>query len=339
MKNSDREAGGRTMAWVLSRIRHGYKEMTPTNQAVADYVLEHHKEMAFASIIRVSERVGVSTATVVRFADSLGLSGFTELQALARDDLRRDVDTVSQLRRSGAKGNPRSMLATSLRADISNLERAAGQVSEESFAAAVKLLADANTIHLVGLRSSFGLVRHVEFYLGWIGRRANILMPGIGDLPEQIMRVRPGDVCLSMSFRRYIRDVVEIVKGARDAGAATIALTDSDLSPLADQADVTLTIPVDFPAFFETRVAVLSVINALVFGVAVAHRRQTLAALRSHEQAWYAHGTYVNENFRNRFKADVEAFASAAEPEMLDGGTAKPARRPKRPAKPPPTRN
>ncbi|MGE0716393.1 MAG: MurR/RpiR family transcriptional regulator [Alphaproteobacteria bacterium] len=323
------------MAWALARIREGYKEMTPTNRAVADYVLEHHKEMAFASVVRVGERVGVSPATVVRFADSLGLSGFTELQALARDDLQRNVDTVSQLRRTDSRQSAQTVLASALRADIANLERTLEHLPEEAFTRAVDLLARAGTVHLVGLRSTFGLVRHFEFYLDWIGRKANVLQPGIGDLPEQLMRVKPGDACIGLSFRRYTRDTLEIFKAARDAGAATIAVTDSDLSPLAELADVTLAVPVAFPAFFESRVAVLSVVNALVFGVAVAHRRQTIAALRAHEQAWSAHATYANESYRNRFNADVEAFAAASGPDMA-GGDAAP-RRPRlsRPRKKP----
>ena len=314
------------MAAVLARIRDGYKEMTPTNRAVADYVLEHHKDLAFASVLRVSERVGVSAATIVRFADSLGLSGFTGLQTLAREELRRNVDTVSQLKRTGARADAQTVLASSLRADIANLEKALEGLSEEAFTRAVGLLAKAETIQLVGLRSTFGLARHFESYLDWIGRKAVVLQPGIGDLPEQLMRIRRGDVCIGLSFRRYTRDTLEIFKAARDAGAATIAMTDSDLSPLAELADVTLSIPVAFPAFFESRVAVLSVINALVFGVAIANRRQTMAALKSHEQAWFDHGTYANENFRNRFRADMEAFAVAAGPDMDDAR-----KRPRRP--------
>ncbi|MCC7275316.1 MAG: MurR/RpiR family transcriptional regulator [Alphaproteobacteria bacterium] len=336
MSRSRRDGESRSIAWALSRIRAGYKDMTATNRAVADYVLEHHKEMAFASVMRVAARVGVSAATVVRFAESLGLSGFTELQALAREELRRSVDTVSQLRRTGAKQDAQTVLASALRADIANLEKALESLPEEEFGRAVDLLARAGTVHLVGLRSTFGLVQHFGSYLDWIGRKANVLMPGIGDLPEQLMRVRPGDACIGLSFRRYTRDTVAIFKAAHDAGAATIAMTDSDLSPLAEIADVTLAIPVQFPAFFESRVAVLSVVNALVFGVAVAHRRQTIAALRSHEQAWLAHGTYANESFHNRFNAEMEAFATASGPAMPGvGAAAKPVRR----ARKPPTRD
>jgi DNA-binding MurR/RpiR family transcriptional regulator len=311
MSRSEGEGARRTMAAVIARIRQSYRDMTPTNRVLAEYVLEHHQELAFASAARVAAQAGLSPATVVRFAESLGLSGYAELQALARDALRQEVDTVAQLKRASERSDPRSVLALALRADIANLEQTLDRVSEKTFARAIDVLTRAPCIHLVGLRSTFGLVRHFESYLGWIGRKAQVLRPGIGDLPEQIMRIAPGDACIGVSFRRYTRETVEIFKAARSGGALTIAMTDSELSPLADHADLTFVIPVQFPAFFESRVAALSIMNALVFGIALADRPHTLEALRRHEEAWSAHDTYFSESFRARFQAEIEAFANS----------------------------
>jgi len=302
---------------VLARIKETYRAMTPTFRAVAQYVLDHHHELAFASVAKIGELTRISPATVVRFADHLGLSGYTELQTLARQALRQEMNTVSQLRRTARQSDPHSLLALALRSDISNLERTLDMVADETFIRALEVLASARTIHLIGLRSTFGLVRHFEFYLGWIGRNANVLRPGIGDLPEQILKVGPRDACLALSFRRYTRDTLEILRAVRKTGAKTVALTDSDLAPIAEESDVALSISVRFPAFFESRVAVLSVMNALVFGIALADRKGTLAALRRHEEAWSVNNTYVDENFRPHLSAEIRAFAATDPRAML----------------------
>ncbi|MCL4767489.1 MAG: MurR/RpiR family transcriptional regulator [Hyphomicrobiaceae bacterium] len=300
-----------TISQLLDRIRQSYASMTPANQALAKYVLEHYQDLAFASVARVAKVVGASPATVVRFAEHLGLSGYTELQAICRQALRDEVNTVSQLERASVSQNPDALLSSALRADIDNLQRTMTTVTDATFAEAVAILASAPTVHLIGLRSTFGLVHQFASYLGWIGRRAKILRPSIGDLPEQLMSVSEDDACVAFSFRRYTRDTVEIFKAARRTGARTIAITDSELSPLAEHADLALAIPVQFPAFFESRTAVLCVINALVLGIALHHRAETVESLRRHEQAWSRNGTYSNENFAIRFNADIEAFATA----------------------------
>ena len=286
--------------------------MTPINQTLAKYILEHHRELAFASVTQIGAAAGASPATIVRFAEQLGLSGYTELQVLAQEALREEVDTVRALERKTKVQDAQSLLGIALRADIANLERALATVPEASFTRAVEIIAGARTVHLVGLRSTYGLARHFEFYLGWIGKQAKVLTPGIGDLPEQLLSIGSEDACIAISFRRYTRDTVDIFASARRAGAHTVAITDSVLSPLTEHAELILPTPVEFPTFFESRTAALSLVNALVMGVSLLRRRATLSALRTHEAAWAAQGTYANEDFQHRFSADIAAFDAHA---------------------------
>jgi DNA-binding MurR/RpiR family transcriptional regulator len=310
MSNPDRfGVSSKSIGSVLDLIERAFQSMTPTNQTIAKYIVEHHRELAFASVTRVGVAAGASPATIVRFAsEQLGLSGYAELQDLAQKALREEVDTVQALERKSQMQDAQSLLGMTLRADIANLERALTTVCEKGFTRAVEIIAGARKVHLVGLRSTYGLVRHFEFYLDWIGKQAKVLTPGIGDLPEQLLDVGPEDACIALSFRRYTRGTVDIFAAAREAGAQTIAITDSTLSPLAEHAELTLPVPVDFPAFFESRTAILSLINALMLGVSLARRRDTIAALRRHETAWSAHKTYANEDFQHRFNAAVMAF-------------------------------
>lgn len=314
-----------TISELLERIRQTYTSMTPTNQALAKYVLEHYQELAFAPVSRVAAVAGASPATVVRFAEHFGLSGYTELQSLARRALRDEVNTISQLERASISQNPDTLLANALRADTENLQRAMTTISETAFAETVDVLASARTVHLVGLRSTYAIVHHFAWYLGWIGRSARILTPSVGDLPEQLMAISERDACVAFSFRRYTKETVEICKAVRNVGAHTIAVTDSELSPLSEFADLTIAVPVQFPAFFESRTAVFSIINALVFGIALRRRHETVESLRKHEQAWSSNGTYANESFAVRFNADIEAFATRY------GGKGPPAHKPGKP--------
>lgn len=308
MIDTDKQDAAGRMATLLARIEEAYPALTAVNQALARYIVDHHRELAFAPVSRVAEAAGTSPATIVRFAEHFGLSGYAELQSMAQDALREEVDTVRLLERRSSAIDTQSLLGLALSADIANLERAASSIPEATVAQAVEIVAGARTVHLIGLRSTYAQVQHLAFYLGWIGHSARILAPGIGDLPERLLEVEPGDAVIAFSFRRYTRQTVEIFAAAKAAGATAIAISDSPLSPLAEHADLVLSVPVEFPAFFESRTAVMSVINALVFGIAVARRRSTIAALKRHEGAWSSHGTYTSAEVLRRFNADVAAF-------------------------------
>lgn len=271
---------------LLERIRRSYHEMSATHQAVAKYVLENPREISFLSSASVGKSIGVSAATVVRFADSLSLSGYAELQRIARNALMDELSTVSQLERTKKVSEGQSLLTQTIRADIADLEKTGALVSDEKFEKAVDLLSSARTIHLLGLRSTFGLVHDFKFYLGWIGREASLIHPSVGESVEQIMSIGPEDACLGISFKRYTSATIELFEEIKKTGASMIAMTDSDLSPLAQVADLSLTVSVDFPAFFESKVSAHSLMNALFFAISLKDTERTLKSLRQHERKW-----------------------------------------------------
>jgi DNA-binding MurR/RpiR family transcriptional regulator len=296
---------------VTEKIKATYSTMSHNDKLLAQYVIEHHREMAFASAARVGKAVKVSPATVVRFANHLGLSGYSELQELARRAIRQEINTVSELERIPSKSSARSLFHDAISADIRNLEQVSESISDDTFSKAVKVLSSARTIHVVGLRSLYGLAHHFTFLLTEIGRSARILQPGIGNIAEQLIDISPEDVCVALSFRRYTRETVSLFAQAQEQGAKTIALTDTELSPLNQHASIALIVPVNSPAFFESRIGALSVISALTLAIGNETREVTLESLRRREAAWKKYHAYESPTPRSRYDDALEVFASA----------------------------
>ena len=306
--NKTLASGPHELRPVLALMRSQYRVMSPAYRELADHVLEYSYQAAFASASNLGRAVGLSSATVVRFAESLGLTGYTHLQRLARESMHREVNTVSQMKSLSRLSKGESVLDKTLRADIENLGRTRELVSEQTFQRVVRLLAEAQTIQIAGFRSTYSVAHLLAFNLAMIGRRTSLLMPGVGDLPEQLLRMRSDDVCIVISFRRYSRQTMDVLHAARECGAKSIAITDSDRSPLNDVADISLPVSVRFPAYFESRVGAISLTNALAMGVALATRRTTLESLRRCEQAWKDNGTYLREGVNGEHKSRLRAF-------------------------------
>ena len=86
------------------------------------------------------------------------------------------------------------------------------------------------------------------------------------------MRSKQGDVFIGITFSRYSKRTLSAMKYARDRGARVIALTDSQLSPLARVADHVLLARSDMASFVDSLVAPFSVINALIVAVGMSRR-------------------------------------------------------------------
>ena len=71
---------------VLDRIRKTYASLRPSEQRVADYVLNHPETCTQQTISELADQVQVNQPTVVRFVQALGFGGFRNFKyCLLRD--------------------------------------------------------------------------------------------------------------------------------------------------------------------------------------------------------------------------------------------------------------
>jgi DNA-binding MurR/RpiR family transcriptional regulator len=318
-----------TIERALQAMRSRYGEMSESQRLLADFILEKPYQIAFASAANVGGQLGISSATVVRFAAFLGLSGYADLQKLARQALTRQVSEVTQFKSRSSVLTGGSVLHRNLRADIESIERTGELITEGAFERAVRLLAKARTIHVGGFRSNYGLAHQFVFNLNLIGRRAVALRPGVGDLPEQLLHIRAGDACVVITFKRYTAQIRPLIEHARTSGVPVLAITNPDPSFVGESADVVLPVSVKYPSVLESRVAAQSVLNSLMTGVALLQPKTTAESLRRHEALWASLGTYLGESARPGAVSPVAAFdALNGRRGAREGGRKRASRRP-----------
>lgn len=118
------------------------------------------------------------------------------------------------------------------------LQQLAMQTSGDDLQRAVALLAEAENIYVIGLRRSFSVASYLTYALRHLDRKA-FLIDGLGGMfTEQLSLVGPKDVVVAVSFSPYAREVVELVELGAQRKARQIAITDSQVSPLAAFSDV-----------------------------------------------------------------------------------------------------
>jgi DNA-binding MurR/RpiR family transcriptional regulator len=222
---------------------------------VADHALAHLDDMAFGSTAQIAERAGVQASTLVRFAQALDYSGFSEMQEVFRSRLRRQVvdhrERLAALRSTqAATGGAVALLEGFVHASETSLTQVKAAIRPADLEAAVTLLAGARTIVLVGARRMFPVVSYLAYAFGKLGIRAVLVdnLAGLG--PEQAAIAGPGDVVLAVSYAPYAAMTVEIAAAAHQRGVPVLALTDSALSPLAENCRLWLEVAeADYGAF------------------------------------------------------------------------------------------
>ena len=242
----------------------------------AAYALDHPEEFALGTASALAASANVQASTLVRFAQTLGFAGFSDLQEVFRSHLlKRWPDYSERLKalqeNARDSSDPTNLLfgfADSATASIRRLREGA---QRRDLDRAVDLLARARTIHCLAQRRSFCVAHYLTYALSQLGAAAR-LVDNVGGLgPEQIAEARKEDALIAISFAPYAPLTVDLARRARRAGAPIVVVTDSALSPLASLADVRFeVVESDFGSF---RSLSATFCLAMTLAAAVAERR------------------------------------------------------------------
>jgi DNA-binding MurR/RpiR family transcriptional regulator len=255
-----------------------YGELSGRLQQIAEFVLEHPNDMALGTVAAVAARAGVQPSAIVRFANSFGYGGFSDLQQVFRNRLvagspsyRERIDAMRAKTAAGRKPNGvPSVLGQFADDGIAALQHLRETIDPADVSRAVSLLAGANEIYLLGQGRAFSVAYYLYYAIARLDLRAHLL-DGIGGLlHEEARAASRGDALIAVSFKEYSRDVVAIVDEAAARGVKIVALTDSPLSPIAQSAAVSFEVDQSPALPFRSLVAPICLAQSLV--VALGHQ-------------------------------------------------------------------
>ncbi len=260
---------------------------------IAQYILNHYDKAAFMTAAKLGTTVGVSESTVVRFASELGFEGYPQLQRALQELIRNRLTAVQRMEVISDQIGEGDVLHKVLNLDIEKIRRTMEKASVEDFEQAVDIIVNAKNIYILGVRSASALSGFMSFYFNQIFESVRLVnTTSTSEMFEQIMRIREGDVFIGITFPRYSKRTVNAARFAKKNGAKVIAITDSDLSPIAEIADHLLLARSDMASFVDSLVAPLSLINALIVAIGIRKKDEISSIYERLEQIWDEYNVY-----------------------------------------------
>ena len=263
----------------LIRVIHDrYEEMSKSYQTIALYLTQNPNDVAVLSVNSIAERCGIHASNFVRYAQSLGFSGFKELQAVFQRRLSTaapgfDARIKALESELGANaGGDLGLLRDLVVRDVTSLQDLLNDISADQMGRAATLMEKADTIYLIGQLRSIPVVELLRYVLTMLGKRTVLLDPGGGLATHMAKVIRKDDLLLAVSFRFYATEVVNVVEQAAERDIPIVAITDSTLSPLAKSAQVLFAVPEHEYTFSRSLAAPMCLAQALC--VALAARLQ-----------------------------------------------------------------
>lgn len=278
---------------ILAVIQENMHTFSKGQKRIANFILESYDKAAFMTASKLGKRVGVSESTVVRFAAELGYAGYPDMQRSLQKMIRNRLTSVQRIEVTNDRIGDQDPISMVLQSDIEKIRQTLEELDRESFNRAVDAIVSARKIYIIGVRSSAALARFLTFYFNLIFDNViEVSANTASEVFESLLRVGEGDVVIGVSFPRYSSRTLQAMSFARDRKATTVAITDSDTSPLAPISTYTLRARSDMVSFVDSLVAPLSLVNALL--VAVSRKKGDDLARTFHmlEDIWEEYGVY-----------------------------------------------
>ncbi|WP_192036471.1 MurR/RpiR family transcriptional regulator [Halomonas sp. YLGW01] len=232
-------------AELEAHIARDYPSLSRRLQQTARFLLDHPQEVAFATVAKLADQAEVTPSTLIRFANSFGFKGFSEMQQLFRgrlmDELPNYAERIRAVRTAtGETPDSTQLLWEFADANREVLEELPGRINPKDLEQALDLLEKADAVHVMGARRSFVVASYLTYALHHIDKRAFLINGQGGMYREQIRSIGARDVLLLVSYSPYAQESQDAAAEAKERGIPLVVITDSSLSPLTRLADVAL---------------------------------------------------------------------------------------------------
>ncbi|NQZ32071.1 MAG: MurR/RpiR family transcriptional regulator [Oceanospirillaceae bacterium] len=235
----------KTLPELMAVVTEQYATLSKRLSQVAQYLLDNPDEIAFGTVAVISKDAGVHPSTLVRFANTFGYSGFSEMQGLFQQELLQDTPSyqerirlsAQEMQEAGVASEPH-LLNQFVSANTQALEHLAQSVPLADMERAIDILVNAKATYIAGVRRAYVVSTYFSYALQHIDRRA-YLIDGVGGMyKEQASTMMAEDALIAISFYPYADETQNVVASAIDKKVPLILITDSALSPLASSAEV-----------------------------------------------------------------------------------------------------
>lgn len=243
------------------KIQEQYEELSPRFRSLADFILENTLDVGFLTATELARRVSVDPATVVRFSQELGYSGFRELSREIKHYINEQLALRYQKGTAEAEGVAGQIAITidELSDRILSMKADAAQI-----ALAIEEIQAAKRIFITSTTEGYDIATLWSTYIALLGIPAYAVRAGQAQAAILLRDAQPGDLLIALSLGLGPdAEVGHLLNAVKTQGARTVSITTSPTLLPARQADVNLVSPSKTPSgypSFDTLTALLSIL-------------------------------------------------------------------------------
>jgi len=266
-------------------ISDHYNQLTKSEKQIANYLRKNQEESAFLSAGELAERLGLSEATLVRFARTLGFDSYPAMRIVLQENFRSRVTHSTRLRsrlddlREG--GDIFEKVTVS---EIDYLTQALQTIDREALHKAVTYMIKCEHVFVFGTGPSISLVDLLNLRLTRFGKQVIPLTIAGRETLEPMLLMTDRDLLFAIGFFDVNPTMKIVLDHAKEMKCPAILLTDTLGSVIGEKVDVVLSAKRGPVSEFHSLVVPMTIINTLLLAFANEDREQVMGKLDKLDQ-------------------------------------------------------
>lgn len=221
----------------LPLLRSTYKDLTKSEQKIADYILQNPTEVIHMTIAELSELSHSSEITIFRFCKKLGFSGLQSLKMALASDIFSPLESVSH---EVSSTDSAEIITNKIFGAIGEALQDTLKITDfKQLELAINAFTLANKIEVYGYGGSAVIAADVEHRF----MRFGVPIRAYSDPHMQVASaalLKKGDLVLAISHAGASVDLLKSLELARKNQATVVVITSYIKSPITKLADICL---------------------------------------------------------------------------------------------------
>lgn len=212
------------METIKDKIISNLDSFSKNEKNIATFIIDNYDTISYYNGNDISEKANTSKATLVRFSQKIGYSGFIELK---REINNEQLSTIKHNPYENFLSTPGSdFIFSNLINDINNFEKT---ISYEKVKKIVEYIFNASTVYLIGFGSDSIAMKYLYNYLPICGIKCIYTDEQGVSLKEKLLHLTKDDLVIMSNFSDMEDDDYMVARYAKKIGATFISMTNSDI--------------------------------------------------------------------------------------------------------------
>jgi len=234
---------------------------------VIRYILDHAEEVVLLSTAELADKLSVDPVTIIKTCQEAGFKGFHDLKKRMKTQVRAKISRTpidKFLSEFDVNTSTEEAIRNAVSRDLKMLTGTIEKISFKNIILTAEAIIRSRQTYIIGL----GYIGNVANYLQSLIRshipQSHAITEYNGMLFDYMAHFGKGDTVIAIGFDKCQNQTIKAFKKAKQSGATTIMLADSEYSPLCKYAKIKLLVHAAPNYFLSPLIGAFSLCNAIL---------------------------------------------------------------------------